>query len=266
MAIITLSRDSYSHGKEIAEKVCKKLGYACISREVLLEASEHFNVPEVKLTRALHDAPAVLDRLTYGKERYLAFIQSEFLEHARKDNLVYHGLAGHLMLHGVAHCLKVRIVADMEDRVRLEMQQENLSKDEALSALQKDDEERRKWSWSLWGHDPWDSLLYDIILHVNKLSADDVVDIICRTVKLDRFARTPESQKIVEDLYLAARVKTSLVMEYPSCTVSADGGIVRVNIVSDVTREAHIISEITKLAEGLPGVKDVRVAVIPHGV
>jgi hypothetical protein len=59
MAIITISRGSYSHGKEIAEKVAKKLNYDIISREVLIEASRQFNVPEVKLLHAIKDAPSL---------------------------------------------------------------------------------------------------------------------------------------------------------------------------------------------------------------
>jgi hypothetical protein len=39
MSVITISRGSYSHGKEIAEKVAQKLGYECISREIILEAA-----------------------------------------------------------------------------------------------------------------------------------------------------------------------------------------------------------------------------------
>ena len=45
MGIITISRGSYNRGKEIAQKLSEKLGYECISREILLKASEDFNVP-----------------------------------------------------------------------------------------------------------------------------------------------------------------------------------------------------------------------------
>ena len=55
MGVITISRGSYSMGKEIAEKLAKKLEYDCISREILLQASEQFNVKEAKLIRALHE-------------------------------------------------------------------------------------------------------------------------------------------------------------------------------------------------------------------
>ena len=144
MAIITISRGSYSKGKEVAEKVAERLGYECIAREVLLDASEHFNIPEIKLVRALHDAPSVLERFTYGKERYLTFLESVFLEHVQKDNVVYHGLAGHYFLKGINHVFKIRILADIEDRVRWEMER-NISAEEALYILKKDDHERRQW-------------------------------------------------------------------------------------------------------------------------
>ncbi|MBW2573755.1 MAG: cytidylate kinase family protein, partial [Deltaproteobacteria bacterium] len=44
MGVITISRGSYSKGKEIAEKLAEKLDYDCISREILLQASKQFNV------------------------------------------------------------------------------------------------------------------------------------------------------------------------------------------------------------------------------
>jgi cytidylate kinase len=138
MAIITISRGSYSKGKEVAEKVAQALGYQCFSRDLLLEASEQFNIPEIKLVRALHDAPSILERLTYGKERYLAYITAAFLEHVHQDNVVYHGLAGQFLLRGVSHVLKVRIVADMQARAALEMEREHIGREEALARLSKE--------------------------------------------------------------------------------------------------------------------------------
>ena len=107
MPIITISRGSYSRGKEVAEGVARRLGYECISRDILLDTSEQFNIPEIKLERAIHDAPSILDRFGGGKERYMALIRAAFLKVMREDNLVYHGLAGHFFLQGVSHVLKV---------------------------------------------------------------------------------------------------------------------------------------------------------------
>ncbi|MGD8492948.1 MAG: cytidylate kinase-like family protein, partial [Desulfobacterales bacterium] len=120
MAVITISRGSYSRGKEIAEKVAAKLGYHCISRDLLLEVSKEYNIPELKLVHAVHDAPGILKRLNRQNEKYIAFIKAALLEHLKADNIVYHGLAGHFFVKNVPHALKVRVLSDMEDRIRLE--------------------------------------------------------------------------------------------------------------------------------------------------
>ncbi len=106
MSIVTIARGSYSRGKEVAERLAKKLGYECISRDILLAASEEFNIPEIKLVRMLHDCPKIFDRLFDGSERYVNFYRSALLEHARNDNIVYHGLAGHFFLKDIPHVLK----------------------------------------------------------------------------------------------------------------------------------------------------------------
>lgn len=64
MAIITISRGCFSHGKQLAECVAERLGYECISQEVLLEASKAFDIPETRLFDALHDAPGFFERIT----------------------------------------------------------------------------------------------------------------------------------------------------------------------------------------------------------
>ena len=263
MPIITISRGSFSKGKEVAEKVADNLGYECISREILLEASEHFNIPEIKLTQALHDAPSILQRFTYGKERYLAYISAAFLERVHKDNVVYHGLAGHFLLHGVSHVLKVRILAEMEERVKYVMENEHSSRDEAITRIERDDKERRKWSLKLFGVDTWNPNLYDMVLHVHKLNVDNIVDIICNTARLEQFQPTPESQRILSDRLLAARVKAKLAHDYPMVQTAATDSTVIVDARFNTTEEPELEEKIRELALEVSGVKEVRMHTLP---
>ncbi len=211
MAIITISRGSYSRAKEIAETLALELGYACISREILLEASEEFNIPEIKLVRAIEDAPSILDRFTQGKERYLAYIRAALLKHAQQDNVVYHGIGGAFLLQGIPHVLKVRIVADLEDRVADEMKREGISVSEAREVIQKDDEQRRQWALHLYGADPWDPMLYDLVLHLQTVTMSDAVSIIKHMVQLPSFQTTPQSQQLIDNLMLLARLQVETV-------------------------------------------------------
>ncbi|MGO9376675.1 MAG: cytidylate kinase family protein [Syntrophobacteraceae bacterium] len=39
----------------------------------------------------------------------------------RGRKVVYHGLAGHFYVRGVSHVLKVKIIAEMKDRIKIVM-------------------------------------------------------------------------------------------------------------------------------------------------
>ncbi len=253
MSIITISRGSYSRGKEVAEKLAQELGYACISRDILLEASERFNIPEIKLIRAIHDAPSILERFTYSKESYVAHIRAALLRHAQKDNLVYHGLAGHFLLKELPHVLKVRITAPLEDRVTEEMRREKISAEEARRILLKDDEERRKWSKSIYGIDTWDPSLYDLVIHIKCISVADAVEIIKCAVKTPCFQTTPERQKLVDDLALAARIEAALIQEIPSVKVEAKDGEVFIYLKPALLEDLELVSRIKRLAANAVG-------------
>jgi cytidylate kinase len=211
MSVITISRGSYNRGKEVAEKLAQKLGYECISRDILLEASSEYNIPEIKLIRAIHDAPSILQRLTHQKEKYIAFIRAALLKHVQKDNVVYHGLFGHFFLQDIPHVLKVRIVGALEDRVEDEVRREGISAEKAREIITRDDEERRKWAFYLYGADSWDATLYDLVIHLKAFSIDDAVELICRARELPGFQTTLESQAAIDSLVEASRLETTPV-------------------------------------------------------
>jgi cytidylate kinase len=263
MAIITISRGSYTKGKEIAEKVAEKLSYRCISRDVLLETSEHFNIPEIRLARALHDAPSVLERFTHGRASYVAFIEETFLESVKDDNVVYHGLAGHFFLRGLAHALKVRIIADLDLRVREEMDRESITHREAQALLKKDDYERRRWSLALYGIDTRDPILYDLTINICNLTVDCAVEMISHAAQGPCFKTTEDSQKALDSLVLAARVRSALVPQWHDVRVSSRDGDVYIDIEAPLIHEVPLSEEITAIVKTIPEVRDVKVNVRP---
>jgi len=259
MAVITISRGSYSRGKEIAEKVAAKLNYKCISRDLLLEVSQEHNIPELKLVNAIHDAPGILMRLNRKEEKYIAFIKSALLNHLKEDNVVYHGLAGHFFVKDVPHALKVRVLADMEDRVRLEMERKGIGADQARRILEKDDEERRKWSQRLYGIDTADPSLYDLVFHIKQLTVDDTVGIICDCVSKEHFKTTPESKRLIEDLALSAAIEKALLEVWTDVTVCVENHIAFIETQAPIRAEERLIKEIKNVAEAFEDISDVRI-------
>lgn len=257
MPIITISRGSYSKGKEIAEKLASRLNYECISRDILIETSEQFNIPEVKLIRALHDAPSILDRFTHGKEKYVAYIKKALLEHVSKGNIVYHGLAGQFFLQGISHVMKVRIISNFNDRIMEEMKRENIAEAKARQILIKDDEERRKWGHHLYGIDAFDAKLYDLVLHIDNLSVDDAVSILGHVAEYPCFKLTANSERAFADLLLAARAESILIEKFPAVKVTAKDGVVHVHFHNSYSDSSKVNEQVIDLLKELEGVKGV---------
>lgn len=263
MGIITISRGSYSKGKEIAEKLADKLGYKCISREILLRASKDFNVPEVKLIQAIQDAPSFLDRLKNGKKKYIAFIRKAFLENIQNDNVIYHGLAGQFFTQGLPNILKVRITADVNFRINLVMKRENVSEEKARQMLIKIDEERTKWSMFLYGIDTKSPELYDIILHIDTISVDDAVDILYSYAQRSCFQTTDESKKKLKDMLIAAKAYSVIVKKFPDAIVKCKDGKVLISVESSLSVEKVLAKKFSKQLKDIEGVKEVKTFVIP---
>ncbi len=143
------------------------------------------------------------------------------------------------------------------------MAREGISDIQAAHILKHDDDERRKWSKHLYGIDTWDPYLYDLVIHVRKINIDHAVDIICDTVKLENFTATPESQKTIENLALAAEVKAAIINLKPDVEVTSSDGAIMIKTAINESKEGSIIREIENKAKSVPDVNDVKIQIIP---
>lgn len=259
MGIITVARGSYSYGQEIAEKVAQTLGYDCISREIILEASEIFNIPEIKLIQAFDDAPSILDRFMQGKRKYIAYTRSVLLQYLTKGNLVYHGLAGHFFVEGISHVLKVLITADMENRISLVMERDHVSRKEASFLINRIDDQRRRWGKTLYGIEPWDPCLYDLSLHIGRITVEDAVDTICRVSMLRQFQITPESEKALDDLVLTVKVENFLLDARPTVDVHVDNKFVYLKPTAPLSERSEIVSRMGEIMKTIPDIRGIEV-------
>jgi len=279
MAIISISRGCFSHGKTIAEKIAQKLNYECVDRVILLEAVEFFNISETKLLHSVNDAPGVLNKITHGREKYLAYFQAALLEHVKHDNVVYHGHAGHLLLPNLSHIMKVRIIADMADRINFMQQEDHISAEEAQKRIKKDDRERANWTRYLYNRDIQDPSLYDMVINIATFSIDDACDMICHAINSGMFKTKPEDKQTLNDYAISCCIKAAL-QELCEPEVSVHNGILRIQVPpgkirkSDFSRadvqsqlqesiKIGISNEIKKIAHRISDVKHIVIDVDP---
>src|SRR5215472_12521794 len=119
MAIITVSHDAFGAGRTVAEHIAENLGYRCISREVLIKASERYGIAETKLFEVLGEKPRHWWAQWLENPRvYRAALQAALCELAQDGNIVYHGRAGQEFFPGIRHVLNVFVDTPIESRIQ----------------------------------------------------------------------------------------------------------------------------------------------------
>jgi cytidylate kinase len=264
MSIIAISRGTFSGGEALAKRVAERLGYQCLSREANLEAAaKEYGVPAADLVVAMEKRPSFWHRMVGERTTHLAFVRAALCEQARADNLVYHGLAGHLLLPGISHVIRVRVIADLDYRVKVAREQQELGPAEALAYIEKVDKERRQWVRFLFGVEWDDPQLYDLVLNLSRMSLGTACETVARLTEFEGFRPTKESLGAMENLTLASRVSATLAMDPRTRDVQlevvADGGIVT---ITGQTRAPAADEAIEAVVRKVDGVTEVRSKVV----
>ena len=255
MSVITISRGSFSGGKMLAECLAAKLGYRCIDRDVIVERAAAHGVTQEELREALEKPPGFLERFSHKRYKYLALIQAGLTEEVKTGSVIYHGLAGHLLLGGGRHILRTRIIAPMDFRIRMVHERLNYTNGEAVTHILKMDEQRRKWVKFLYGVDWGDPTLYDIVLNLEYMTSETACHIISAAVRRRCFTLTPACRQGLDDLALASKVRATLAItpstEGLEVEVTANRGIIE--IVGKLSNPEQL-TEVERVAGEVPGV------------
>ncbi|HEV2446089.1 MAG TPA: cytidylate kinase family protein [Candidatus Sulfopaludibacter sp.] len=255
MSVITISRGSFSGGKMLAECLSKSLGYRCVDRDVIVERAAAHGVTQEELRDALQKPPTFLERFQHKKYLYLVLIQAALAAEVRTGKAVYHGNAGHLLLRGGPHVLRVRIIAPIEFRVKMAQERLKRSREEVLDYIAKMDQDRRKWTQYLYGVDWGDPANYDIVLNLEFMKIQDGCEAVSTLARQRCFEFTPRCQAAMDDLALASRVRAELALDAATShlefEVESKQGAVRIRGAVSNMRD---VEEVQRISTAVPGV------------
>jgi cytidylate kinase len=258
MPIITIYRGAFTAGEEIAKGVAQALGYRCVSREVLIEASRSCGISEAKLNEVLEKDPHWWERWLQNMRPYRIALQAAMCEVAQGGKIVYHGHIGHELLPGIRHVLKVLLAAPLEFRIKQVQLQQGLDEAKARRYIDHVDEARTRRLVALFGTDWRDITRYDLALKVAQVGIEGVTRVIVEAARLERYQPTAASRQNFENLAIASQVQAALVMSHSfrnlGIKVKVEKGEVH---ISGVFAHAVPEEEIVLLVKRIPGVTKV---------
>jgi cytidylate kinase len=259
MAIITIFRGTQRGGKDLAESLAESLGYRLLCREELITtAAQEYGASEELVESALQQRPGFLEGRGRKKLHYIHCVRAVLARAVQGDNVVYHGQAGHLLLKGIAHHLRLKVIADTEYRIQETLRGGTLTRDEAAYRIEESDRRRAEWMEWLHGVGTDDPVAYDLTINLEHLSIPDACAIIAQTVQRG-FQTTPESQRAVADLVIASQIRAKIGLDRDisdeKIEVEVQDGVVTINAN---VRSLGDTDGVRDAVRQVPGVKDVR--------
>ena len=255
MAILTISREYGSGGREIGRRVAEQLGYQYVDKERLFQDLEKVGPRWGKVARELDEVcPTVWERYDWQYRGYVAQVESLILDYAAGDRVVIIGRGGSFLLQGIPFCLRVRLVAPLEDRLERIMVRESLSRTAAERLIIQVDGDRACFIKSNYGVDWDEDRWYDMTLNTGSLTYDRVADILAEALpEKDRLA-TSEARAHLSGLALAYRLKAGVATDprilVPTLEVGFKEGTIAVSGIIHNPKEVHIIEEIARAVCG----------------
>ena len=216
MAIISLYKGASGWGEELAQQLAQSLGYGCVDREVLVEASLRYGIPEARLNHILERDPNWWQRFLADLKPYRLALQAAFCEIIQaedREGIVYHGHLGHELVPHFKHVVRVLLTAPMASRIeQVRARFPKFNEEAASRYIEEIDKARTRRLMALFGADWRDTSRYDLVLNVGRMSIAAAKRLIVETVHLEDYRPTPASTQAFEDFALATRVRAILAL------------------------------------------------------
>ena len=264
MAILTISREYGSGGREIGRAVAAALGYRYEDRRTVLAGLRETH-PRWERWGEEYDEhrPSLWERCDWSFRGYVALMQRILLEAAARDRVVIVGRGGNFLLAGVPTALRIRIVASHAARIERIMEREPLDRDNVRRLIWRTDRDRAGFIRAVYRRDWQDPAAfdrnYDTGLLDHGMIAKEVTGLLEQCDRIDR----DEIRCSIARRVAAARVRAGLFtdpgVQLPVLEVLEEGERLLVRgVVHRPEEKTRVVSAASALAGDVPLAFDLR--------
>jgi len=258
MAILTISKEFGSAGTQIGQLAAKLLNYEFIPLKTIHEDARQAGKQWERATEDYAGGYTTLwEKYDWSFMGFVALSQSILFKYALRDNVVIMARGGNILLRGVPHCLRIRIIAPFEKRVEMIAEREDITEESARRIVEKADRELSYAVNQMYGKKGNDPETYDLIFNTELLDPEDVahaVRIACVEKDADK---TEEALKVLRLRARAYEVKAGIATNphflVPTLEViPREQGLVVRAVVHSIKKHHDLQEEVRRLAGDVP--------------
>jgi cytidylate kinase len=258
MAIITISREFGSSGKEIGQSLAESLGYEYVDRRKIIKDMKALGKQWGKLGEEFDEhKPTVWERYDWSFRGFVALTQSIILNYGLKDRVVLMGRGGNFLFKDVPFALRIRLSMPQEARIARLMREEDFTRNTACWLIKKADKEMAQAVYLIYGKQWDDPAEYDLRFDLGVKKEEEIIRMIKKALVKKEKLNTKEAQKALRLKAIAAKVKAGIATNprflIPTFDVAAAGeGIVLRGIIHNPNEHKQIEEEAQRLAGDVP--------------
>lgn len=262
MAIITVSREMGTGAYQIASEIAQKLKYTLIDGPKIKSLASKYGITPELLQMVDEKPPSYVTAEDRKRAAALNSIELIILDLARKGNVVIYGRGGQDLLNDCKNVLRLRFIADFEERVERFAEREWIDPDMARSLIRRSDHQRGGFIHFYFDRDWHDPNNYDLVFNTSRLSPSTIVESIIATAKEPSLKESDKSAgTVIDSVILSKKIETALLNapvleDYRPFTIAINKGAVSISgyIVSDAQKNAAIA--IVKSVKGVTSVSE----------
>ena len=264
MAVITMTREMGSLGRDVALGLADRLGIELVQHELVEHIAEKMHMQESSVNRFLEGKAGLLERWGINENDMSLYTTEELLAVAQRGNVLIRGWGATYVLRDISHVTCVRICAPVAMRAENVMERVGIvNHDVAMKEVRRNDAAYARRMQHLFHVDYRDPMLYDMVFNTQKVSVDACIDMISETVARTENQPTPQSTSRLEEMVTLARVRSALRRNEitsrptPSLTIELDAESGEL-LLSGVADDQAFKDEAERLAREVPGIESVR--------
>jgi cytidylate kinase len=258
MAILTISREYGSGGREIGQAVAERLKYEYLDKERILQEIRTVGKRWEEWAKDLDEhCPTAWEKYDWSFRGFGALIQNTILCYAVKDHVVIMGRGGSFLLKDVPFALRIRVVAPLDSRIERIMTRESVDRNTARWLAEKMDRDRACFIHALYGKQ-WDERSeFDLAFDTSQQGLDEIIAALQGLLLSRDEFHDAGQQNSLEMRAAAARVKVGLLTDarlfIPIIDVFYNGeDIVLQGIIHNPKEHRRVEEAARKLAGDLP--------------
>lgn len=274
MAVIAMTREMGSGGREVAQRLADELGLTLVLHELVEhDLAERLQVPESVVHHRFEGGASLRERWQVPTKRLAQYTAEEVLELAQKGNALIRCWGACVLLREVPHVVRVRVCAPRELRERSVMERRSKDRGAARQEIERNDAAHKRTLQAAFGVDWDDPLLYDLVLNTGRLSIETCVKLVRDLVESPEMRETEASRAMLDDKVVEAHMRIMLAQRFTVGTgvskieATARGGKV---VLKGIAIHPTLAEEAGKIVGAIPGVRDVdnRVEIVraPRGL